>query len=107
MNTSPSTLARAYVSQTPKDSSLLVGLTDRSINAIIAKQLLLLIYVTELTSHGAGIGQQFALTAIAMTTFRVLQAYQHIERRDDRPPVRKLGINLSMLHGCWVRMTPA
>ncbi|KAK8115251.1 cytochrome p450 domain-containing protein [Apiospora kogelbergensis] len=53
------------------------------------------------------IGQQFALTAIAMTTFRILQAYQHIERRDDRPPVRKLGINLSMLHGCWVSMTPA
>ncbi|KAK8026463.1 cytochrome P450 52E1 [Apiospora marii] len=53
------------------------------------------------------IGQQFALTAIAMTTFRILQAYQKIERRDDRPPVQKLGINLSMLHGCWVSMTPA
>ncbi|KAK8139346.1 cytochrome P450 [Apiospora sp. TS-2023a] len=53
------------------------------------------------------IGQQFALTAIAMTTFRILQAYQTIERRDDRPPVQKLGINLSMLHGCWVSMTPA
>ncbi|KAK7908744.1 hypothetical protein PG985_016047 [Apiospora marii] len=50
---------------------------------------------------------QFALTAIAMTTFRILQAYQKIERRDDRPPVQKLGINLSMLHGCWVSMTPA
>lgn len=42
-----------------------------------------------------------------MTTFRILQAYQKIERRDDRPPVQKLGINLSMLHGCWVSMTPA
>ncbi|KAK8019144.1 cytochrome P450 [Apiospora arundinis] len=53
------------------------------------------------------IGQQFALTAIAMTTFRILQAYQKIERRDEKPPVQKLGINLSMLHGCWVSMTPA
>ncbi|KAK8041781.1 cytochrome P450 52E1 [Apiospora rasikravindrae] len=53
------------------------------------------------------IGQQFALTAIAMTTFRILQAYKQIERRDDNPLVQKLGINLSMLHGCWVSMTPA
>ncbi|KAK8048238.1 cytochrome p450 domain-containing protein [Apiospora phragmitis] len=53
------------------------------------------------------IGQQFAVTAIAMTTFRILQAYQQIERRDDKPPVQKLGINLSMLHGCWVSLTSA
>ncbi|KAK7952715.1 cytochrome P450 52E1 [Apiospora aurea] len=53
------------------------------------------------------IGQQFALTAVAMTTFRILQAYKQIERRDDRPLVQKLGVNLSMVHGCWVSMTPA
>ncbi|KAK8090353.1 hypothetical protein PG997_005314 [Apiospora hydei] len=53
------------------------------------------------------IGQQFALTAVAMTTFRILQAYKQIKRRDDKPLVQKLGVNLSMVHGCWVSMTPA
>lgn len=52
------------------------------------------------------VGQQFALTQIAFITFRILQAFKEIERRDDRPPVQKFGINLSMLHGCWVSMTP-
>ncbi|KAI0834006.1 cytochrome P450 [Hypoxylon sp. FL0890] len=52
------------------------------------------------------VGQQFALTQIAFVTFRILQAFKAIERRDDRPPIQKFGINLSMLHGCWVSMTP-
>ncbi|KAI0393224.1 cytochrome P450 [Xylariaceae sp. FL0594] len=53
------------------------------------------------------IGQQFALTQMALITFRLLQAFSAIERRDDRPPIQKLGINLSMLHGCLVSMNPA
>ncbi|KAI1134314.1 cytochrome P450 [Hypoxylon sp. FL0543] len=52
------------------------------------------------------VGQQFALTQIAFTTFRILQAFEAIERRDERPPIQKFGINISMLHGCWVSMTP-
>ncbi|KAI1204495.1 cytochrome P450 [Annulohypoxylon truncatum] len=53
------------------------------------------------------VGQQFALTQLAFVTFRILQAFRAIERRDDRPPIQKFGINTSMLHGCWVSMTPA
>lgn len=53
------------------------------------------------------VGQQFALTQIAFVTFRLLQAFQTIERKDDRPPIQKFGINTSMLYGCWVSMTPA
>ncbi|KAI1358808.1 cytochrome P450 52E2 [Xylaria arbuscula] len=53
------------------------------------------------------IGQQFALTQMALITFRLLQAFKAIERRDDRPPIQKLGINLSMLYGCLVTVTPA
>ncbi|KAI0413011.1 cytochrome P450 52E2 [Xylaria grammica] len=53
------------------------------------------------------IGQQFALAQMALITFRLLQAFKTIERRDDRPPIQKLGINLSMLYGCLVSVTPA
>ncbi|OTB04914.1 hypothetical protein M426DRAFT_320486 [Hypoxylon sp. CI-4A] len=53
------------------------------------------------------VGQQFALTQMAFVTFRILQAFKAIERRDDRPVVHKIGVNVSMLHGCWVSMTPA
>ncbi|KAI1770523.1 cytochrome P450 [Hypoxylon cercidicola] len=53
------------------------------------------------------VGQQFALTQIAFVTFRLLQAFKAIERKDDRPPIQKFGINTSMLYGCWVSMTPA
>lgn len=53
------------------------------------------------------IGQQFALTQMALITFRLLQTFKTIARRDDRPPIQKLGINLSMLYGCHVSMTPA
>ncbi|KAI0966082.1 cytochrome P450 52E2 [Xylaria arbuscula] len=53
------------------------------------------------------IGQQFALTQMALITFRLLQAFKAIERRDERPPIQKLGINLSMLYGCLVSFTPA
>ncbi|KAI1324407.1 cytochrome P450 [Xylariaceae sp. FL0255] len=53
------------------------------------------------------IGQQFALTQIAFITFRLLSEFKAIERRDDRPPIQKLGVNLTMLHGCWVSLTPA
>ncbi|KAI1158137.1 cytochrome P450 [Nemania serpens] len=53
------------------------------------------------------IGQQFALTQIALITFRLLQVFKAIERRDDRPPAQKLGINLSMLYGCLVSVSPA
>ncbi|KAH6654776.1 cytochrome P450 [Truncatella angustata] len=53
------------------------------------------------------IGQNFALTQMAMATFRLLQYFKTIERQDDRPAVLKVGINVSLLHGCWVSMTPA
>jgi hypothetical protein len=44
---------------------------------------------------------------MALITFRLLQAFRTIERRDDRPPIQKLGVNLSMLYGCWVSATAA
>ncbi|KAI1492228.1 cytochrome P450, partial [Biscogniauxia mediterranea] len=50
------------------------------------------------------IGQQFALTQLAMVTFRLLQAFPTIEPRDDRPPIQRLGVNTSMLYGTWVSM---
>ncbi|XXG97961.1 hypothetical protein Hte_004277 [Hypoxylon texense] len=53
------------------------------------------------------VGQQFALTQLAFVTFRLLQTFKTIERKDDRPPIQKIGINTSMLYGCWVSMTPA
>ncbi|KAI0803661.1 cytochrome P450 52E2 [Xylaria sp. FL0064] len=53
------------------------------------------------------IGQQFALTQMALITFRMLQAFKAIEQRDDRPPIQKLGVNLSMMHGCLVSVIPA
>ncbi|KAI0128322.1 cytochrome P450 [Xylariales sp. AK1849] len=53
------------------------------------------------------IGQQFALTQMALITFRLLQAFKSIERKDDRPPLQRLAINTSMLYGCWVSMIPA
>ncbi|KAI1452684.1 cytochrome P450 [Annulohypoxylon moriforme] len=53
------------------------------------------------------VGQQFALTQMVFVTFRILQAFRAIERKDERPPIQKFGINTSMLHGCWVSLTPA
>ncbi|KAI8957627.1 cytochrome P450 52E1 [Daldinia sp. FL1419] len=53
------------------------------------------------------IGQQFALTQIAFVTFRILQAFEKVERKDEKPPIQKFGLNTSMLHGCWVSMIPA
>ncbi|KAI5864115.1 cytochrome P450 [Durotheca rogersii] len=53
------------------------------------------------------VGQQFALTQIAFVTLRLLQAFSAIERQDDRPFVQKFGVNTSLLHGCWVSLTPA
>ena len=50
------------------------------------------------------IGQQFALTQLALVTFRLLQAFGDVRSADDRPVVTKLGVNTSMLHGCWVTM---
>ena len=51
------------------------------------------------------IGQQFALTQLALVTFRLLQAFDDLQSADDgRPVVTKLGISTSMLHGCWVTM---
>ncbi|RYP72760.1 hypothetical protein DL769_004376 [Monosporascus sp. CRB-8-3] len=47
------------------------------------------------------IGQQFALMQMALITFRLLQASKTIERKDEQPPVRKLGVNTSVLYGSW------
>ncbi|KAF3006277.1 hypothetical protein E8E14_007813 [Neopestalotiopsis sp. 37M] len=52
------------------------------------------------------IGQNFALTQMAMVTFRLLQAFQTIEARDDSAPVLRLAINTSLLNGCWVSVKP-
>ena len=61
------------------------------------------------------IGQQFAQTQLALVTFRLLQAFETVrcagegeeDGKNPRPIVQKLGVNTSMLHGCWVSMTPA
>lgn len=63
--------------------------------------------VERLTLCDTGIGQQFALTELALITFRLLQAFKSVERQDDRPMVVKLGATTSLLHGCWVAMTRA
>ncbi|RYP49524.1 hypothetical protein DL768_004790 [Monosporascus sp. mg162] len=47
------------------------------------------------------IGQQFALTQMALITFRLLQAFNNIQREDEQHPVRKLGVNTSTLYGYW------
>ncbi|KAH8682000.1 cytochrome P450 [Xylariales sp. PMI_506] len=53
------------------------------------------------------IGQQFALTQLAIIVFRFLQTFKTIELRDDRPMVQKVAINTTLVNGCWISVTPA
>lgn len=50
------------------------------------------------------IGQQFALTQIALVAVRLLQHFKRIEARDDKPPTLKLGITMLLQNGCWVSL---
>ncbi|KAH9886331.1 cytochrome P450 [Xylariomycetidae sp. FL2044] len=52
------------------------------------------------------IGQQFANTQMALFTLRFLQAFKKIERRDERPVIQKVGVNTTLLNGCWISVTP-
>lgn len=53
------------------------------------------------------LGQQFALTQIAYTLYRVFQRFKEIEARDSRPMKLHTSITVSFANGCLVGMTPA
>ncbi|KAH6605190.1 hypothetical protein Trco_006897 [Trichoderma cornu-damae] len=53
------------------------------------------------------IGQQFALTQMLYLIARVLQTFSDIQPGDDKPMIQHAGMTLSMVHGSWIRLTPA
>ncbi|KAK3941946.1 putative cytochrome P450 protein [Diplogelasinospora grovesii] len=53
------------------------------------------------------LGQQFALTQIAYTLFRVFSAFKSIEARDNHRILPKLSLTTSFANGCLVSMVPA
>lgn len=52
------------------------------------------------------IGQQFALTEAGYTVVRILQQFESIESRDDKPFTEMLTLTMSSFYGTQVRMTP-
>ncbi|KAH8662144.1 cytochrome P450 52E1 [Xylariales sp. PMI_506] len=53
------------------------------------------------------IGQQFALTQMALVILRLLQHFKTIKAEDDKPPELQLGITSLLKNGCWVSLHPA
>ncbi|KAK1768815.1 cytochrome P450 [Phialemonium atrogriseum] len=53
------------------------------------------------------LGQQFALTQMAYTLYRVFQRFKAIEARDRRPMRLQLSLTASFAYGCLVGMTLA
>lgn len=53
------------------------------------------------------LGQQFALTQISYTLYRVFQRFKKIEARDDRPMRLVTSLTVSFAHGCLVSLTAA
>lgn len=48
------------------------------------------------------IGQQFALTQMSYVVTRILQKYEAVEARDERPMAQNMSTTTSLLNGCWV-----
>lgn len=54
------------------------------------------------------IGQQFALTQILLTLFRIFQHFKTVEARDPPGPVAlRTSTTIAFANGCLVSMTPA
>jgi cytochrome P450 len=66
----------------------------------------LILPLTETAVTGICIGQQFAMTQIALVIVRLLQTFKTIEPADDRPLETVLGITVHLKNGCWLSMTP-
>lgn len=52
------------------------------------------------------IGQQFALTQMSYVVTRLLQTFETVEARDEKPMSQNLSTTTSLLHGCWVGFKP-
>ncbi|RFU80474.1 hypothetical protein TARUN_1736 [Trichoderma arundinaceum] len=52
------------------------------------------------------IGQQFALTQMLYLITRMLQTFSDIRPGDDKPMLQEIGSTISMVHGCWIHLTP-
>ncbi|GJN69283.1 hypothetical protein PLIIFM63780_000528 [Purpureocillium lilacinum] len=52
------------------------------------------------------IGQQFALTMMSYLTARFFQVFESIEAADDAPMVQQASTTISLVNGCWVKLTP-
>ena len=52
-------------------------------------------------------GQQFALANVAYILTRILQEFQDVKSRDDRPWKENFGLTLCNLNGVHVAFTPA
>lgn len=48
------------------------------------------------------IGQQFALTQMSYVVTRILQKYEVVEARDERPMVQNMSTTTNLLNGCWI-----
>ena len=53
------------------------------------------------------IGQQFALTQVAYMVARIVQLFEAIGARDERPMEVVLSTTTILKNGCWVRLKPA
>jgi cytochrome P450 len=53
------------------------------------------------------IGQQFALTQMAYVFTRLLQTFEAVEPRDDRPMLHRAGVSNSLANGCYISFKPA
>lgn len=53
------------------------------------------------------IGQQFALTQVAYMVARIVQLFEAVEARDERPMEVVLSTTTILKNGCWVSLTPA
>jgi len=53
------------------------------------------------------IGQQFALTQMLFTLFRVLQQFKTVEAREHGPMQLRTSTTIAFANGCMIGMTPA
>ncbi|KAL7948404.1 cytochrome P450 [Trichoderma barbatum] len=51
------------------------------------------------------IGQQFALTQMLYLITRMLQTFSDIQPGDDKPMLHEIGSTISLVNGCWIRLT--
>ncbi|KAI8681645.1 hypothetical protein NCS55_00416800 [Fusarium keratoplasticum] len=53
------------------------------------------------------IGQQFALTQMSYLITRLFQTFESMEAADDKPMLQSVSTTITLVNGCWVRLTPA